>query len=160
MQQVVKQCTKTISILRTMKQQLVAASRVLLCHGRHHLAAAPRILLPHLDLDKIMDPCNNHRSARGLTTAGKIRISPQNVVQELLLPARRCMPQTTAPDHRLLCSPVTRSFELKLAKKMQLRIDDVAFQVDTGLSFGKEIAGGSIVDMQVGSTINAIYLPR
>jgi hypothetical protein len=41
---------------------------------------------------------------------------------------------------------------------MQLRIDDVAFQVDTGLSFGKEIAGGSIVDMQVGSLINTACL--
>mmetsp|Transcript_14229 Transcript_14229/g.34800 ORF Transcript_14229/g.34800 Transcript_14229/m.34800 type:complete len:262 (-) Transcript_14229:1091-1876(-) len=43
----------------------------------------------------------------------------------------------------------TLNFELALANKLKKAIDDVASLVETGAMFNKEIAGASVVDMQV-----------
>mmetsp|Transcript_22195 Transcript_22195/g.51563 ORF Transcript_22195/g.51563 Transcript_22195/m.51563 type:complete len:264 (+) Transcript_22195:147-938(+) len=43
----------------------------------------------------------------------------------------------------------TLNYELKLAKKLQMCIDDVGAVIDHGATFGREITGSSVVDMQI-----------
>ena len=62
-----------------------------------------------------------------------------------------CISKPSSTDRLIIShSPYNLArFELKIANRLRTNIHDVAEKVETGVSFGKEIAGRSVVDMQV-----------
>mmetsp|Transcript_42626 Transcript_42626/g.106637 ORF Transcript_42626/g.106637 Transcript_42626/m.106637 type:complete len:267 (+) Transcript_42626:168-968(+) len=64
---------------------------------------------------------------------------------------RMAKPKDVASEMKANMSEYIRTlnYELRLAKKLQMCVDDVGAVIDHGATFGREITGTSVVDMQI-----------